>query len=394
MSEISLLEKKLAEEPITLPSSPFWDVFKRFGRDEMIAMAVNVAGTAGVNYALKHAGNLARNAKDVFLVAAGPVIEKFGFFPAHFKEALDVYRTTPDRERDKLTRYFVKAVKGGSKSLFEDVLVHDPLYIAMMYGGMQLYPETPAWLLSVASFIAAVFGVAALEVGCNELAYLRRKGKFKKAGFGQESYLESRFLISSEVDADSVVRQLSEKYNLGESKVWQYHDRYFVTNLPEYSGRTPKMRLRKRTRLDKEDKPVQTAQVTYTRAGEIAKKEIGQYRYFLTRKDKIYFLLGQDMPQSIDEIDDAKARRILIDALKNDKPHDVIFQRRVAYDPSGILVSADKVMQNRPFYLVELKAYNDTNLLKEAMRFVLMHFPVVMQTTHGKYELARINGEH
>ena len=36
---ISPLEKELAKDPIVVPGSPFWEVFKRFGRDEAIAIA-------------------------------------------------------------------------------------------------------------------------------------------------------------------------------------------------------------------------------------------------------------------------------------------------------------------------------------------------------------------
>jgi hypothetical protein len=392
MSEISSLEKKLAEEPIDLPGSPFWDVLKRFGRDEAIAMAINVAGTAGVSSALKNS-EIAKKTKDVILSLTGPILEKIGFFPGHFKEALGVYKTTPKEKREKLSKYFGRAIKGGAKSLLEDVLIHDPLYIGMMYGGMRAYPETPAWLLAVGSFVVAVFGVAFLEVGYKELSYLKRKRKFKKAGFGDESYYESRFLISSEVDPEDVVKVISEKYELGDSKVWRYQDRYFETCLPEYSNRTPKIRLRRRTRLDKEEEPVQTAQVTYTRAAEIAKKEVGQYRYFPIKKDKLYFMLDQDMPQFVGEIEDSRARGLLENSVKNNVPHNIEFQRTVAYDPSIMLVSADRVgMDERPFNVVELKVYKDTDMLKEAMRYILMHFPVVLQTTHGKYELACMNG--
>src|SRR3989338_10901706 len=112
------LEKRLAQEPIHVPGNPYVEVFQRFGRDEAIAGILNIAGTAGISLLTQ---------SPVILSLAGPLIEKLGFFPAHFKEAWDVYRTTPEENREPLANYIKRALNGGSTSLLEDVLIHDPL---------------------------------------------------------------------------------------------------------------------------------------------------------------------------------------------------------------------------------------------------------------------------
>jgi len=210
---IDLLPKKLADAPIIVPGSPFWNVFKRFGRDESIAMIINVIGTAIVSFFFNAAW---------IISLAGPIVEKIGFFPAHFKEALDVYKTTPKEKRKGINHYFKRAMKGGSVSLLEDILVHDPIYILLMFLGLSLYTGTPAWLLSAASFIIAVFAVSGLEVGVTELRYKRYKNKLKKLGFEYEKYYESRFFISKEKDPKEVMQSLMKKFELTTLKKRNY----------------------------------------------------------------------------------------------------------------------------------------------------------------------------
>ncbi len=391
---VSLLEKELAKAPIHVPGSPFWEVFKRFGRDEAIAMAINVAGTAGLEQAVnRELITLSTQSKDIALAVAGPIVEKFGFFPAHFKEAWDVYKTTPVKEREDLSHYFGSAVKGGSVSLAEDVLVHDPLYIGMMYIGLQLYPETPAWLIATTSFIAAVFGVAGLEVGVTEARYKLLKRRFKNLGFGNERYLESRFFVSAERHPEELLNLMSREFNLPDRAVGEYHDRYHDTTLKHYSGRVPKLRLRNR-KIKEEDREVNSAQIVYTRTSEIACGEASQFRYFPQKKDKFYFPLGDDMPSCIEEIDDERVRNYLT-KIAEGPSGDVSFERSIARNETGLFVSTDRVSlkNHRPFYVFELKTRNDADLLKEGMRYVMREFPV-LQITHSKGDIVRMNGKN
>jgi len=43
--DIELISKELSEEHICVPGSPFWNVLKRFGLDELVAMVINVSAT-------------------------------------------------------------------------------------------------------------------------------------------------------------------------------------------------------------------------------------------------------------------------------------------------------------------------------------------------------------
>lgn len=387
-NNISPLEKELAKMPIELPSNPFWEVFKRFGRDEMISMVINVAGTAGISYFLN--ANLDKNTRNVILSVSGPIIEKIGFFPAHFKEAHDLYKTTPKKEREPMLKYFKKAVKNGSVSLAEDVLVHDPMYVTMMYTGMQLYPQTPAWLLSGASFIAAVFAVAGLEVCLTEARYLNFKRNLKNIGFDKESYFESRFYIDERKNTHDILEAMASEFKLPTMQTAEYNDVYLKTKLPAYSGRKPKLRLRKRIIEDEE--PIRSAQIIYTTTSELAKKEASQFRFFPQRKDKFYFLLEQQMPESIDEIKEPKAREYLQKINDGTFSENVHFSRVIARDNDGLLVAADKLhfSGERPFNVIELKVRTDKKLMKEAMRYVMLEFPC-MQITYGKSELVAMS---
>ena len=115
MSEKIIPLKEIAEEPIKIPENPFWQVFKRFGKDELIAMFVNVISTVVVSFF---------SVAPLVLSFAGPVLEKFGFFPANFLEARKIYKTTPERKRKKLSHYSKRAFKRSLTSLIEDILVH------------------------------------------------------------------------------------------------------------------------------------------------------------------------------------------------------------------------------------------------------------------------------
>ena len=371
------------EARIEVPGHPFWNVFKRFGRDESIAMLVNILGT----------GILSLFSTSVWALAlVGPIVEKIGFFPAHFWEAWNVWRTTPTSKKKRLRHYFGKAVKRGGVSLAEDILIHDPLYILLMIVGISIYPGAPAWLLAGASFVIAVFGVAGLEMGCTELRYLLFKKRLFSRGFELEEYYESRFLISAEKKPVEVLDRLSLEFGLDTTMELDFHDRYFKIDVSHYSGRTPKARLRDRGNEEMAAKgrpwgaKARSIQVIFTRAVERAPKQIGQYRYFLIKKDKIYHQLdGSEMPTRLKEVKDDGIRAFLENIRKKDSYTEVMFRRKLAHN-KDLLASVDQVVGDRPCWLLELKTHRNIRLLMKAMRFIMMEFPV-MQTTHGKQEL-------
>ncbi len=381
MPSQNLLERKLAEEPIALPGSPFWEVFKSFGRDELIALGINTIGTAGFARIIDN---------PLLLSVTGPIIEKIGFFLAYIKEGLDIYNTTPRGKRESVTTYASLAFKRGLSSLEKDLAVHDPLYMSLMYLGLKTYPQTPIWMLSIMSFMAAVVAVAAGEVTVNELRHQFQIQKYRRNGFGFQSYFESRFYVK-DTQAQNILSDLSSVFDLKLHSKADYHDRYFETNLKTYNSRKPIFRLRQRT---KETGQMQTAQIVYTRASQIARTKPTQFNFFPTSKDKLWYELKQKMPWEIDDINDEKLKTMCKKIL-NGGHNDVLFTREVIRNPKTILVSVDHVNPHSPksFTVVEIKSHPDEKsktLLLEAMRYIMLKYEVI-QTTLSKSTLSTLD---
>lgn len=370
----------LSEEPIRLPGSPFWNVFKRFGRDEMIALVINTVGTTIIGlFAVPLA----------LLAFVGPVIEKIGFFPAHIKEAVELYRSTPKNHRRSLWSYLKKAMKNGSVSLFEDLLIHDPLYI-LLFVALSIYPGIPVWLIAAVSFIAAIIAVSWLEVTWHEIRYRLFQWKLKRAGFGKDSYFEARFFLHSDgEETKELVEKLREGLKLSEPKELEYRDTYFTNHFPKFSGRVPILRLRERTLGNCDAQTVskknQTVQIVYARAQEEQEKKVDQFRFFLISKEKFYYRLSATMPQTIGEIRNSKIETL----LKAGKEHKrVVFRRTLMRDESKkLLVTVDAPTNENHHCVIEIKARDNPNLLISAMRFVMTEFPAT-QTTMPKSELS------
>ena len=101
------------------------------------------------------------------------------------------------------------------------------------------------------------------------------------------------------------------------------------------------------------------------------------------------------MPERLEDIQDGKARARFVKALHKDEQEvtDFTFSRTLVRN-SALLATTDRVyhQEARPFYVLELKVRENTELLKEAMRYVMIEFPV-LQTTYGKLDLTRMNGK-
>lgn len=395
MVDVFVLDKSVAEKPIRLPPHPYAAALRDFGLDELVAGGIDALSTTALNYALED------SMKKLVLPLAGPVIEKVGFFPIHFKKAWDVYRTMPKEKRKKLSHYFKHALSDGSANLMKDLLIHDPLYISFMLAGLNYAPEIHPGVLSAASYTTAVLIVAGIDVAKDEFLHNRKKKSFEKAGFGSETYYESRFYIKAEKDPQEVLEKIASEFNLEKTSTVDYHDRYYNTALPSYSGRSVKMRLRSRGRREFEgdnarwgDDPefVTSAQIIYTRASE-EKKDIDQCRYFPVKKEKLYFFLPKDAT-TIESIPDEKARTALLNAQDKSRAfNDIMFSRTVVRD-GELAACTDKVGCERPFYIIELKTHKNVKMLQEAMRYVMVECPIaVIQTTHGKSDLfCNLNG--
>ncbi|MBI5148948.1 hypothetical protein HZA33_04685 [Candidatus Pacearchaeota archaeon] len=391
MVELRLMEKRLAENPIALPKNPFMEVFERFGSCEVIAMFAGAAGTA---IAGNFVGGLGKEAKDLTLAIAGRVSEKPSFFIPPFVSEINKYRTTPYTKRDNLNVYLNRAAKIGGRNFLEDLAVQDVITTGTMFAALNLYPQTPPWMLSILSTIFATITVTGLEVAVTELRYAGYKHKLKRAGFNSESYLESRFFISAEKHPEEVLNELDKEFDLGDIKEWYHHDRYFTeVKIPYFSGRQPEVRLRTKVRTDGSESK-RTAEITFKRAHEVSCKQPEQHRYFPIIKDKLAYVLDYNC-ENVSEIIEPKVRKILKKALRSETYQDVSFNRAEAHNLETLLVSLDQVHNEKeiPFYLVELKTHSHAaGLLEDAMRYMMRNFPV-LETTYEKLELVDMNGK-
>jgi len=367
----------LESKPIRLPGSPFWNVFRRFGRDELVAMVVNVVGTALVALVTTN---------PLWLVVAGPLLEKIGFFPMHFKDAFDVWKTTPDSDRKELSHYVKTAVKGGTTSLVEDVLVHDPVYAALMWFGIHIYGDTPAWLLAAFSFIVAVFAVAGLELAATELRFALLKRRMIKIGFKHEEYYESRFIVDGSLKPSDAIETMACEFDLAMRGHAGYSDWYLENKFKKYSGREPRVRLRDRDSLFGMGSIVSTLQIVFTVPKEMSCDSEDQCRFFPIRKEKLYAERNKPDKAVLTLSNDVSAFMRKMIAHKS-IVRKVSFTRMAARGAKGevdLYVSAD--VNPDGDWLMEIKSYDDVRLLAKAMRFAMIRFPVV-QTTIGKAEM-------
>ncbi len=391
------------------PASPFWEVFKTFGRDELTGGVIALVATAIIEasfYAyntsmgggvggvgVEAAEGVARfTAMQVILLAlAGPVLEKVGFFVWHVKEARDTFKSTPILYRKAYSHYVKQALRGGGKTLMWDILLHDPMYIGLMLAGMKIHPNTPPWLLVPVAFGVAVVAVAFLEVAANELRYLWFIRTISKEKFELERYYDARLYLDPGVDPEQVITVLKNRFlPAQEIHTRQYQDHYYSVDLPEYNGRQGRLRVRERDADTSESwqddgsskaEKTFTAQYIYSRTIEDSQERVGQFRFFPRKKDKHYRMCY--------DLHEAKqvARRQLSDRglPRCDDPVVVEFVRRMVYQRDALYMAVDAI--NDSWRVIELKVYPDKlPLLIEAMHFAMHYFPA-LQTTDHKIDL-------
>tara|TARA_Y100001935_G_scaffold247856_1_gene244270 strand:+ start:489 stop:1733 length:1245 start_codon:yes stop_codon:yes gene_type:complete len=395
------------------PRNPFWEVFRTFGRDELTGGVIALVATALIegSFHLYNNGGLwgvelaAFTAVQIWVLAlAGPVLEKVGFFFWHVKEARDTYHNTPVIYRKPLGFYIRNALRGGSKTLMWDILLHDPMYIGLMLLGMHIHPATPAWLLVPVAFGLAVVAVAFLEVGIGELRYVIFRDRVSRypRSFKLERYYDARFYLDPSADPEEVIEILRNRFLPNHPVVIRnYEDHYYhQTTPPDFNGREAVIRVRDReaepepSRWDNEEPRPQkmiSVQYIFSRVIEGA-QELNQFRCFPRQKDKIYHV-SHDL---------LAAKRVASDEIKKTctvgvKPAQSIairFERRMVYDPNIMLLAVDRLYEEgKPngHTVIEVKVYPEKlELLIEAMHFIMHQFPA-LQTTDPK--LALIDGQ-
>jgi hypothetical protein len=177
------------------------------------------------------------------------------------------------------------------------------------------------------------------------------------------------------------------KFFPGKSVVIDYHDTYFGSERDDLNGRKRQMRFR--DRLDENGRVVRTFQVVYSIWSEAWVREVDQFRYFVSKKEKIYYRWPGDAlpPVSMGEVREPGVRQALLARIDGEGRREVRFRRRVAQSRESVLASFDSIPE-KDLYIVEVKAYaNRKHLMREAMRRAMRYGGT--QTTLGKYHLCK-----
>lgn len=390
------LERLIGDNPIQVPENPFREIAVTFGAAELASLIVGAAGTAGLDHVLEN--NIlpfatSPEVQNLMLALVSPVIEKAGLVGFPLVKCVKEYVGGRNyMDRPDLWKYLLGGLRQGLANLGRDLSGHDPLYAAIMWGGLQAMPQTEPWIWSIVSFITALGIVVVSEVGLKEAAYALDQYKLKRAGFKPEKYLETRFYVGTG-EPVSLLEKMSTRFGLkSDIMAGEYHDRYFSTRgLHGYNGRTAALRLRQRASETPTEGLKKSMQIVYTRATEIARREPEQHRYFPVAKDKFWAPLGQsEMPWTTEKIENPALRRIHRQATTGEYS-DVRFSRSAVQNPETILVSVDNVnAHNGNLYVVEIKSWKDAEsrrVLVDAMGYLMRDYPV-WQTTHSKARLA------
>lgn len=394
------VDNPLANAPIALPENPYVTSLKTFGLDELLAGIVDAGATTAASFLVPE------RYKMMVLPFVGPVLEKIGFFPQHVWKARGVYKSTPPSKRMPLSHYVKDALRNGGSNLAKDILVHDPIYVGLMVGGLHALPNVPPGFLSASSYILGVLAVAAIDVTKDELLYRRATKKLKAVGFGSERYYESRFWLNAAAskDPDAALAGLVKEFGLTDRRSVAYEDRYFANTFTPYSNRTVKVRLRHRQATEEEQKELSlphpwmnSLQIVYTRAREHA-GGLDQCRYFPMLKEKYWLMMRNvEAPSSIADIGDKDAAaRNLVLASTGSETKDVRFTRTM-YAGKELAACFDDITKNgtpdgpvngtQGMRVLELKVWKDKQLMRQAMRYLMLSCPVV-QTTHGKSDFS------
>jgi hypothetical protein len=389
LEQVLLADKKIVEQPILLPENPFITSLKDFGLDELLCAGVDLIATGLTGLAIQGPARLA------VLPLIGPVLEKGIFFARHARNANRTYKTTPEQVRQTKSFYFKQGIKHGSVNLFKDLTIHDPIYSLGVFAGLQYLPDVPPLVLSLTSYVIGILTVAGIDVVNGERKFKKLKKSLAQQGFSYEKYWESRFLIRADKDPEEVMEKLSEEFGLTLRGSSKFQDIYLQNTLPDFNGRTGKLRLRSRGRREHEKEnakwgpdaeAIHTLQVVYSRARENGNKH-EQFNYFPVEKTKMCCFLPS-RTKTLEEIPE-QVTRDFARKLSAPEPHygEVVFERNLT-NSEELAVCTDKVRAEKPCYLLELKVFDNLNLLQQAMRYVMLECPIVaLQTTRGKGDI-------
>ncbi|MDD5456386.1 MAG: hypothetical protein PHV30_05055 [Candidatus Margulisbacteria bacterium] len=373
---------------IEVPDSLFKQAYRHFGEDMGSAFFINVGSTALIELLLSKFFPVGIETQRLILTFAGSMTENIGFYIPNLLRAWNTYRTTPIENRLPIRSYLKDVLIKGSITLMWDTAIHDPLYWISMYLGQIFLPATPAWLIAIASFILALIIITNAQVALKEIKYAMLARSLRKAGFEEEPYYEARFYLpkTSNTPVQEILDTMASKFNLYEKFSGQYHDKYFRPSNEEIAGRNVLVRTRERETA--EAVPRKSAQVIFVKSEQMEQKCKSMHNYFVIKKTKFRYILQQNLSllESLFTSGLNKAGRLILKRTRGNESMNITFNRMMVRDPEKLYFAIDDLNEHFPYYIVELKAWSDLNMLKEAMRFLMIKYPVHI-TTHPKSSL-------
>ncbi len=357
-------------KPLFLPDHRLVESWKGFGVDSLIAAWVNGVGTY-LTEQLPLEG-LSAVQKNLLLSVAGPIFEKFGFFPRHILMAIQHWKSSLPEERKTFMAYAKQVLKWGGLSIIKDATLHDPLHGALTYTWLQHdWGNLPPSVVSSFSFLIALWGVLLIELGYDETKYLYFKHLLEQAKFNLESYHEARLLMTLPVHTQAIFDLLAQKATFDELSTRKYSDTYYPTKRELYGGRYIDLRMRERICLDQPDVPVDSStQLVFTKAKKEKIKWLDQYNYFTIKKDKRY-RKGHDVT-CLEQY-----------MQPTETPRHIVFERTIARDIAWVLAAVDRLQTGEWF--IELKVHpGKKHILIQNVRDLQSTFPGLQQVTRGK----------
>jgi hypothetical protein len=363
--------KQSPDNLIYIPENEYYTNLKSFGTDEIAALACNTIWS--------YAGSKLWD--KLLTTLAGPVVEKIWFFLTHAYFAYQNYRDTELEKRQNISYYAKQVLNWGWESMIKDILLHDPLYAWLMYAGLTLYPQTPAIIMSFTAFITAVFAVAWIDIAKTYLQFEYFKQQLKDQWFEYEKYLESKIIVESQKSWEQIIRLLQNEFDLGTEKSREYYDWYYQNKLNSFWNRNQQIRRRQRLQWENNTTDLQ---VIYTKSWEIRPKELSQYRYFATEKEKLHLLFSDE--NSAEQLQ--KQSIFSKQVFRKEQTKDIQFTRTYANNPTWLYIAYDQFEHPEwSKHIIELKVHHDKQVLLESLELVLRTVKWSQQFTKSKHLL-------
>lgn len=363
---------------IQLPPKVFQELLQEFGRDEVIALVINVLATSATN---------ALGVGGLLLAASGPLAEKAGLFLYPSLRQYLTQKNLPSEERVSLLQNLAKIWDEGRATLARDVFLHDPIYTALLLLELQKLPDLPVELLSAIAFTISIISTVGIEIAGRELLYHLQLEQFKRQGFVLEELYESRvLLLAHPSEAQKILQEVQQEFGFPHKVEANYLDTYYEEKSGQ-NGRKSKLRHRIRTEVNQAGSSSESASVQMV-FEKLTKDDRG---FFPTSKDKLRLVAG-----------DPRYETYLEELQKNEPIKQIACTRwymqtelgiYVSFDQFGLKSSAPTNDQDGDSTLtIEVKAHRQTpeavRLQQEIIYFLTSRHPQqIAKTNHPKNQM-------